>query len=418
MKTLKWIAAQSKSHIPAVIAVILLGSALSLCSVGIAVISKNLIDAATVSKGHRIAETILVFILLILAMIGMQAGSSTLSTRTLEALSNHMRQKLFRNLAKTEWQELSRFHSGDVLTRMTSDVGTVAGGIVNVMPGMISLGVRLISAFSTLMVFDRSLAFLAFVLGPVSILISRFFAGKLKSLYKKIQEAESTYRSFMQECLQNILVVKAFKLEDSYVRQISNLQNERLRWVMRRNRLSVLNNSVLSLGYWAGYFLAFCWGALRLSAGTATFGVLTAFFQLVNQVQSPFIGLAYTFPQLISTVASAERLMILDSLQREMIAAPSPQWTSAGVSFDQVSFAYEQEKPVLLNASFDICPGEIAAIVGPSGEGKTTVVRLLLSLIKPDAGKIRFFNRLQEEHGADPSSRSLISYVPQGNTLF
>lgn len=418
LKSMKWMGGQARPCILSFSLIIIIAAVLSLCSVSIAIVSKGLVDAAVAREGHQAAWAAISFAGLILLQVGLKAVASILSVRTLEGISNKIRKRLFTHLLKAEWASSSKYHSDDILTRLTSDIGTVANGIANVLPAIIALVVQLAAAFVTLLFLDPILAALAFVLGPVSVLLTRVLGHKLKQMHLKIQEAEVTYRAFLHESIQNVLIVKAFCIEENNTARFDNLQSERMDLVLKRNRMNVTTSSILSLGYWLGYFLAFGWGALHLSRGTVSFGTLTAFLQLVGQIQAPFSGLAQTLPQVISTVASAERLMELERMQHEQNNGMVPCWTNAGIILDNVHFAYGNDTPVLKNATFEVYPGETVAITGMSGEGKTTLLRLLLSLVEPGVGHIYFTGGQDEKFEACASSRRLISYVPQGNTLF
>ncbi|MCX8128617.1 MAG: ABC transporter ATP-binding protein/permease [Clostridia bacterium] len=418
IKVVKWVGIQIRPFIFSLVLILVIGVLLSVFSVSSAIVSKDLVDSAVEKDADKAIRAVIIFALLIIAQVALNAGDSVLTVSVSEKMSNNIRQKLFECLGKAEWMSFSRYHSDDVLTRMTSDIGVVANGIVSILPGMFSLGVRLVAAFATLIFFDPVLAVLAFVISPVSLIFYRYFGKKLKRLHLNIQEAEGRYRAFIHESIQNMLIVKTFCLEEQSSQQLGKLQSSRVGLVLRRNRLGVVSYSMLSIGYWIGYLLAFAWGAMRLFQGTATFGTLTAFFQLVGQIQTPFIGLARTFPQLVAAEASACRLMELEKLPRERGEETPLGWDRAGISIENLSFAYEDDKTVVKNVNFDIKPGEIVAVVGSSGEGKTTIIRLLLSLLKPANGKLFFYDENGEKAEASASNRTLVSYVPQGNTLF
>jgi ATP-binding cassette, subfamily B, bacterial len=414
----RWMVGQARPLLISIIIITITGTALSLCGVSIAVASKKIIDLSYSGDKNKALLAAVFFGVIVIIMIGLRAVVSVLRARTGEVMSNNIRSALFQRILGSQWLEASKYHSEDILTRMTSDISALSSGLVNLVPEMISLGVGLIAAFVTLFAFDPRLAVSAFILSPVSIILSRVFGRKLKLLYVKMQEAESTSRSFIHETLQNILIVKAFCLEESSTLRVNKLQNDKLGWVMRRSRMVCGTNSVLLLGYWLGYFLAFGWGAFRLSNSSITFGTLAAFLQLVEQIQGPFIGLAYSIPQLISAFASAGRLMELEKMQADNSVCRLPSWESAGIRFEGVSFAYGTEKTVLNNVHADIQPGEIIGIVGPSGKGKTTLIRLLLSLVSPAKGRVYFTDGKGKKLEACSSTRAFISYVPQGNTLF
>lgn len=167
-----------------------------------------------------------------------------------------------------------------------------------------------------------------------------------------------------------------------------------------------------------GYLLAFGWGAVRLAQKAISYGTLTAFLQLVGQVQSPFIGLAYTLPRIIATAASVERIMELEDLEMEKPVEKLPDRFSVEVILDEVDFSYNKEELVLEKASFDLKPGETLALIGPSGEGKTTIIRLILALLKPNRGQLFFRDDMGIDYPVNAATRDWIAYVPQGNTLF
>ena len=414
----KWIISQIRPFVLSLSVNTGLGVVASLSSVGMAVASKVLIDAATEGKDFEAISAGIAFAVLILTFVVLQAVVSIRSTRVLEEISNRIRKNLFAKLCHTEWMDYSKYHSEDILTRMTSDVGIVANGIANTLPEIISLGVQLFAAFITLLIFEPMLALLAFIIGPAVILLSRLLGKKFKHLYTKTQEAESTYRSFLQESILNLLIIKTFGQEKKSVAHIDQLHRNRLTWVLRRNRSEAIAGSLLSFGYWTGFFLAFGWGAFSISKGETSFGTFAAFIQLVEQIQAPFIGLSFSLPQLVSTAASAERIMELEALHQERMDDTIPNLPVAGVLFDNITFSYIPTKQILNKATSEIRPGEIVAIVGKSGEGKTTLIRLMLSFIQPNSGQVYFIDNHGSKFEVCAANRFLISYVPQGNTIF
>lgn len=413
-----WIKGQIRPFILSFIMIIVLNSILSLCGVGMAVLSKNLIDSASAGDRSRMINVIIAFAAIILLQVGLQMVISPMTAGLQEKLSNRIRRGTFAHIITSEWEDFSRYHSGELLTRLTRDIGMMVNIIVNSIPGIFSFGVGLLAAFGTLFIYEPVLALFAFVLGPAALLLSRLFGRRIKKFHVEMQESEGAYRSFIHESIQNLLIIKAFGLEEKTIGKIGRLQNNMVNLVLGRSRVSAATNSVLSIGYWLGYFFAFGWGVLRLSDGEASFGTLAAFLQLVGQIHGPFIGLAYTYPRLVSAMASAGRLMEIEGMKTEARDYEAKKWPSAGIVFEDVSFFYEEEKPVLKEVSAEIKPGETIALMGPSGDGKTTLIRLILSFIKPRRGRVFFENAHGEYMEACAASRLLVSYVPQGNTLF
>lgn len=414
---IKWLVSHTRPFIPSISLTITLGAICSLSGIFVALLSKRLIDTAAAAQVYKIVQYMLMISILMLMDVGLKAAISVITARNTIKITSKIQKSIYTRLSQTCWLDLSKYHSGNFLTRMTSDVEIVTNLLIGVLPNIISLGTMLAASIIALSIFDPFLAFLALLLGPISILSSRFYSSKLKELHKKTQEVEAGYRSFLHESIQNMVIIKAFCREKESVAQIDRYQANKLGLVSRRSLISAASNSVLMLCSWLGYFIVFGWGVMNLSKGITTFGTFTALLQLVGYIQGPFSGLAHALPQIISAFASADRLMELEVLPLDIGGTPTADLDCAGIELESVSFAYEKGIPVLETASASIHPGEITALVGSSGEGKTTLIRLLLSLVKPDKGHIYITNGLHK-YEVNAHNRKLISYVPQGNTLF
>lgn len=417
--SLKWYLKYSKNHLFPVFMVFVYNIFNALSGVAMAIASKNLVDNAVSGRLDRVFQSALILAGIIVVNIGSSTLSSLISTRTQEQFTNDMRKSLFARISGTEWIQISKYHSGDVLTRLTSDVNAIASGIVGVVPSIFSLVIQMISAFITLLYFEPYLALLAFAIAPVTVIISRVWGRKLRKLHVRIQELESSYRSLIQESVENMTIIKAFHAEDRKIETMDGIQNERMDFVIRKNRINVSASAILSTGYWLGYFLAFGWGAIRLTSKSITFGTLTAFLQLIGQIQGPFIALSRMVPQLVAISASAGRIMELETLELEKQSEALPvQAEDVEVVFKDVEFSYGKEEKVLDKTTFNIRPHEIIALTGPSGEGKTTIIRLLLALLRPDSGEVAYKGNTGVHYSASAATRQWIAYVPQGNTLF
>lgn len=415
---LKWLWKEAKDFILPLISIVIMSAILSLCRVGLAIVSQMLIDSAVGGLWQGVVKACIYFSIVILLEIGLKGVTSILSVQTSETMSNRIRYHLFMHLTKVKWSEYSKYHSGDILTRITSDVGIVVEGIVNEIPETIALGVGLIAAFLTLFYYDPVLAIFAFLLGPIAMFMSYLFGKKFMNIHQKAQEAESDFRSFVQESMAHMLVLKTFCHEEKSGEQFYNLQYKKKQLAIKKNYATVFASSFVTAGFWFSYLLAFGWGAVRLFKNAITFGTLTAFLQLIGQIQSPFLGLAGTLPQLISSAASAERLMELEKLQLEERNAVEPDLEISEIAFDKVDFAYDENKPVLKNITAKVQAGEMIGLIGKSGEGKTTLIHLLMQLLEPVNGNIFLKFGKDNKSMTEASVRSFISYVPQGNTLF
>lgn len=398
---------------------IITGVIASIIGVLSAVASKRLVDFAISKDKRNTILSFVIFFVLVIVQIGIRAFLSKKTTAVSENYSNKIRLDLYNKIAKANWRDFAEVHSDDVLTRLTSDISVVTTGVIDVIPTIIMFGVQLVFAFITLFIYDKVLAVLAIVLGPLSVLFYRLFRLKLKDYHMKIQRAEGIYRAYLHECIQNISILKVFTREDQSTVRLKELQDEKAKWVLKRNSVNITASSILSVGYYIGFILSFAWGAIRLSSGLITYGTLTVFFQLVSQVQGPFVSIARSIPQLIATEGSALRLMELENIKQEKLPQQNNNINikNAAIEFNKLAFQYKENKPVLKNITTLINPGEIVSIIGPSGEGKTTLVRLVLSLLEQNEGFIRIASD-GEKYDINPSFRNILSYVPQGNTLF
>ena len=415
---IKWILSHAKPVIPFLIFTTVISSASSLISVYNTLISKSLIDNAIGGNTSQVIKYLIIMISITLGMMLLNPITSLLSTHASTKLNQNIQNKMFEHIEYSSWLEQSKFHSVSLLTRITSDVATISSTLLSTIPNIISILVTLLASFSTLIYLAPSIAIIAIFIGPFLVLVSRYFSKKLKDLYKKAQEEDVKYRAFIQESVQNIMIVKTFCMEKINMDRLIQIQNNKYNIAMKNTKLSAMTGLAMSLCSNLAYFTIFCWGALNISTGVTTYGTFTAMLQLYGKVQSPFSSLASMFPGLISTIAAAERLMELEEIplekssEKEVIDFINPE-----ITFEDVSFEYKKCIKIINNINLTIPYGETIAFVGPSGEGKTTLIRLILALINPSSGKV-YLKENNKKDSFNRDYRNLISYVPQGNTLF
>ena len=415
---IKWILSHAKPVIPFLIFTTLISSASSLISVYNTLISKSLIDTAIGGNTSQVIKYLIIMISITLGMMLLNPITSLLSTHASTKLNQNIQNKMFEHIEYSSWLEQSKFHSVSLLTRITSDVATISSTLLSTIPNIISILVTLLASFSTLIYLAPSIAIIAIFIGPFLVLVSRYFSKKLKALYKKAQEEDVKYRAFIQESVQNIMIVKTFCMEKINMDRLIQIQNNKYNIAMKNTKLSAMTGLAISLCSNLAYFTIFCWGALNISTGVTTYGTFTAMLQLYGKVQSPFSSLASMFPGLISTIAAAERLMELEEIplekssEKEVIDFINPE-----ITFEDVSFEYKKGTKIINDINLTIPYGETIAFVGPSGEGKTTLIRLILALINPSSGKV-YLKENNKKDSFNRDYRNLISYVPQGNTLF
>ncbi|MBP3599777.1 MAG: ABC transporter ATP-binding protein [Clostridia bacterium] len=328
-----------------------------------------------------------------------------------------IRADIYNCVQRTTWRNITRFHSGDVVTRLTNDISSLSNSLINIIPNLIIVVVRLAISFGILFYYDRPLALFALVIGPIGASFSILFREKYKEYQTRLRESESEYRSFMQESMSNITVVKTFQQEDNGNEYIRELKKRRLEIVKANSRITATMSALSKLVYSLAYVASFCWGTYRLSIGDITYGTLTIFITLVSQVQGAVGNLVHIVPNGYSMLISAKRIREIADLEFEDYSDDTTEIKHVGLMVDDVTFTYETEE-VLRDVSLVVKPGEKIGIVGSSGAGKTTLIRLLLSLVKPDKGELFYCDENGNKEAISTNSRRLITYVPQGNTLF
>ncbi|MHB8128940.1 MAG: ABC transporter ATP-binding protein [Mobilitalea sp.] len=414
-KYMAWLVKYSRPYILKISLLLLLDISTSLLGVSMAIISKNIIDAAT--SGGAVKRSVVFYIVIILVSLVISALNDLVSVIINEKFSFGIRKQVYEKIIKSHWMDIMKYHTGDLLTRLTSDAGNIADGIVNVIPTILRLFIELIVVFFTLFYFEPMLAVFALILSPTVAIVCFVLGRKLKLLQLKVQESESNYRSFMQESISNLLIVKSFTNEEYATERLTKLRDERFFWVFKKNRLNIASSSIMTLSFDLGYIGAFAYGAIQLSKKTISYGTMSVFLTLVNRIQVPVLSLADQIPKVVSILASAERIIEIQNITMEEKAQEHINAENMGLNISDVTFGYNEET-ILENISVTIKPGEFVAIVGRSGIGKTTLVRLIMSFMSNVEGKIEFQNRLGEKEKANAGTREFIAYVPQGNTLF
>lgn len=411
----RWLWQYSEPYLGKILLVMAFGLAETVASLLMVQISKGIIDHATF--GNAFVRLMVVYVALMLGMQGMTVISSLVSTMLTEKFSFGIRKQIYEKIIHSHWMDVKKYHTGDLMTRLTSDAGNVADGIIGTIPSIIQLAVELLLVFFTLFYYSPMLAVFALLVAPVAAVSSWWLGKKLRKLQVKVQESEAAYRSFLQESLANLLIVKAFANEDYSTERLTQLREERFHWVYRRTKMGVASSTVMSLAFQTGYIVAFCYGAIQISRKAITYGTMSVFLTLVNRVQAPVMGLAQQIPKVVSILASAGRIMELQQIPLEKQETGQIPAGQIGVEITNMTFGYTEET-VLENVNLRIGPGEFVAIIGESGIGKTTLIRIIMSFMSNIRGNVVFFNEKGDRERANAATRKFISYVPQGNTLF
>lgn len=413
----KWVLGYSKPYIPQLTFLMMIDLLSTFLYVWMAVIGKKMIDSATKGMVSDLWKIIILYVIVIFGSEILSMLSQLISVVVNEKFGFGIRKKVFRRILDTNWLEISGYHSGDLMTRLTSDVQAISEGISTTIPTIIRLLVELLITFFTLAYYDLNLALFALLVAPIAMVASFLLGKQLKRLQLKVQQTESKYRSFMQESIANIMIEKSFCLEDYSEQRLEELRNERIFWVYKRSKVNMYASAAMGLSFQLGYVVAFAWGAVCIANKSISYGTMTVFLQLVNRIQAPIISLAHLVPKVISMLASAGRVVELQKLAKEKRTGESISPYDIGVKVNDLTFGYTDEN-VFENADVEFKPGEFTAIVGRSGIGKTTLVRLIMAFTDKYSGDISFYNSKGETMKASPDARDFIAYVPQGNTLF
>ncbi|WP_408071377.1 ABC transporter ATP-binding protein [Butyrivibrio sp. JL13D10] len=384
-------------------------------SIQYAMASRNLIDLAGGGK-ITIGATV-VFIILIVLMQVVNPIMDLFTAMMYEKYTFGIRKQVYDKLLYSEWLGTQRFHTGDMMTRMTSDAGSVADGMVGVIPEIIVLLIQLVAVFITLYGYSPFLAIFALFLTPFGLLLTFIIGRKLKRLQVKVLESETAYRSFIQESLANLMVVKAFSNEEQFSDKLAELREKRFYWVWKKNKLSVGSNVVMNGTFQFGYMIAFVYAANQIAKGEITYGTMTLFLTLFARVQGPIASLARQLPGVVSIFAAAGRIMDIQDIPLEEREESVEMNGAVGIEVSNMSFAYSKEN-ILKDVTFDIKPGEFVAIIGKSGIGKTTLIRVLMNFITAQKGIVEYYDTFGTRTKTSASVREFVSYVPQGNTLF
>ena len=378
---------------------------------------KHAIDVASGASTGSIYLAVALMGMLILCDFALSISSTWVRNILGIKAQNRMQQRMLDRILRSEWHGRESFHSGDVLNRLEQDVNQVVTFLTETIPSSLSVLAMFIGAFFVLFSMDRMLALITVAIIPIFILVSRTYVGRMRKLTRQVRDSDSKVQSVLQETIQNRMLIKTLESDAIMVNKLEDTQSELRHRVVRRTRFSVFSGVIVNFGFALGYLFAFLWAAIRMSEHTLTFGGMTAFLQLVNRIQTPARNLTKLAPAFVAVFTAAERLMELEENPLEEQGDPIFLNAPCGIRLRGVTYAYSRkERTIIKDLNFDFSPGSCTAVLGETGAGKTTLIRLLLALVLPKSGTVEIYNPT-ETQTLSPLMRCNFVYVPQGNTL-
>ena len=418
---LKWIINTAKGSWIFVFIYALLSAALAYFGILTAYGTKDVVNGATSNDAALLKRGAIYLLILVVVQILLKIFNGNMYERSRAKIEIKIRTRVFESIMKKDYAAISAHHSGDLLNRLTSDVQTICDGVTGLVPHIVSLLTKMISAVVIIAGLDWIFAAIFLAGGALIALISLFFRKYLKNIHKEAQSADGKVRSFFQESLASLLVIKVFNAYKQISEKARLLQEDNYKIRIKRATISIFANTGVQMAFSLGYLFAMVLGGFRVYRGMIDIGELTAILQLVNQIQSPLYALAGVIPTYYSVIASAERIIEIENYADEAESDGSLYdryecyEKLKEIVFDSVTFKYNRDY-VFKNATAVIKKGDFVAITGISGIGKSTLLKLLLGVVYPQEGTIKIVTEDSEKQ-VDRNTRSLFSYVPQGNML-
>lgn len=422
-----WLLKYGKRYTPWIVLYALLGLLGTAMGLGSGVASKRLIDAVVSHSSGALVDSIMLIAILAISQLFLTAVTSRITSLVGTRISTEIRGDIYARILLADWQEISKFHSGELVNRLEGDVNAVCSGIISFIPSIFTRTAQFIGSLCIVLYYDRVMAILALLSAPAVLLSSRFMMRMMRKYNRESREMNGNILSYGEESFQNLQTIKAFGLTRQYAENFKGLLSRYRKQRLDYDKFSILMTLCLSgLGLIVSY-TCYGWGVWRLWQGAITYGTMTLFLQTSGTLSASFSALVSLAPSAVSIATSAGRIMEVTELTEEngaegaLTQEQCDQAASTGLQLvaEGVTFSYRQsKKSVLQNMCFQASSGEVIAFIGPSGEGKTTILRLLLGLLQPDSGALWIKIGEGKPLPVSAATRKLYSYVPQGNSMF
>ena len=417
IKTIKWIFRKTKSQSFNFILLNILNIVYSALSIYLIAVSKNIIDSAISQSIKGLERYIAELIIISLIEIALKAIIMSITTVSTSKLEINFKQNVLDTIIKRNYTQITKLHTGELMTRLVSDVNIVIDTLMSLIPDILSLLTKLICSVILLFRINKEFVGVLLIGGVSLFIIINLFRPFLKRIHKKIQEASSIVRLLFKEIFENLIVIKIFQTEDVILKKSKELQNKRYDIIMKRKRLSVLSELGFSVIFKATYLYALIWCSYNVILKKITAGSLTSVLQLITQIQVPIIELSTSFQGIFGMLASAERIIELENMKPDTIEkeidAVELYDNLKSITLKDVNFKYKN-KEIFKNVDFEVKKGEIVAIYGESGIGKSTLLKMILGIIEKQSGDIYFSLNNGQKQDINTDTRNMFTYVPQG----
>ena len=418
----KWIFSYSTRYKGAIAFYVFLGIFSTSLGLVSSVASKYLIDIITGYQTSKLAVMMIIMVGSSVFSLVFNSVISRISTKLSININNEIQADIFDKIVDADWLSINQYSKGDVLNRFNGDISTVSSNAISWLPTIIIAIYNFIATFLVILHYDWVMAFIALGSAPFMLLMSRFLIKKQREYNKKVREMSSKLMTFEVETFYNLDTVKSFGIADYYSEKMRMWQKKFRDISLKYNLFTIKTNILLSVLGMLVQFISFGYCLFRLWTHDITYGTMTLFLQQRSNLSSSFNSVVSIIPSFLNSSVSAHRIRELVELPKEVHIPESSQLDALAekgfqIRMHEVDFSYVEGNQVIVNSAFQACPGEIVALVGPSGEGKTTMIRLILGLIRPEKGQAVIIGSNGGEVEMNAETRHLFAYVPQGNTI-